>query len=335
MIKNSWGVPAASTIRARALACAALAWAASGCGRASAGMDDDALQGVVEFDDRRLGFELAGRVHTVSLARGDLVRAGAEVATLDDSLERPARAARAAEVEAAQAQVRLLRAGARPQDVRATEAQIRGLRATEGALREDLARTRRLAAQGAVATAGLDDLDAQLTRTGAERAAQEERLALLHAGARPQEIDAAQARVRAAEAALAAEDERLTRYTLRSPLDGVVMEVHADPGEVTAPGTPVLTVADTAHPYVDVFVAQGHLAGVRAGAPAVVRVDATREPFHGHVEHVGQRTEFTPRYLFSERERPNLVVRVRVRVEDPRGALHAGVPAFVTVQHGR
>jgi hypothetical protein len=43
------------------------------------------------------------------------------------------------------------------------------------------------------------------------------------------------------------------------------------------------------------------------------------------------RTEFTPRYLFSEGERENLVLRVRVRIEDPKRELHGGVPAFVTL----
>ena len=48
------------------------------------------------------------------------------------------------------------------------------------------------------------------------------------------------------------------------------------------------------------------------------------------VERIGYKTEFTPRYLFSEKERSNLVVRVRVRVSDPGHLLRAGVPAFVT-----
>ena len=51
----------------------------------------------------------------------------------------------------------------------------------------------------------------------------------------------------------------------------------------------------------------------------------------GKVEYVAQRTEFTPRFLFSEQERPNLVVRVRVRVDDDQERLHAGVPAFATI----
>ena len=39
---------------------------------------------------------------------------------------------------------------------------------------------------------------------------------------------------------------------------------------------------------------------------------------------LGRQTEFTPRYLFSERERPNLVVRVRVRIDDA-AAVHERV----------
>jgi hypothetical protein len=50
------------------------------------------------------------------------------------------------------------------------------------------------------------------------------------------------------------------------------------------------------------------------------------------VESVSPDTEFTPKFLFSDRERPHLVVRVRVRVEDPQRRLHSGVPAFAQVE---
>jgi hypothetical protein len=45
--------------------------------------------------------------------------------------------------------------------------------------------------------------------------------------------------------------------------------------------------------------------------------------------------EYIPRFLFSSRERPNLVARVRVRIDDPGGRLHAGAPAAVELGHGR
>jgi HlyD family secretion protein len=96
---------------------------------------------------------------------------------------------------------------------------------------------------------------------------------------------------------------------------------------VLAAGAPVVTLGDVAHPYVDLFVPQGDLRGVRPGLAAQVRVDAEGAPFQARVEDVGRRAEFTPRYLFSPKERANLVVRVRVRIDDPQGRLHAGVPA--------
>jgi HlyD family secretion protein len=63
-----------------------------------------------------------------------------------------------------------------------------------------------------------------------------------------------------------------------------------------------------------------------------VRVDSSRNVFRGSVEDVARQMEFTPRFLFSPRERANLVVRVRVAIDDPREELHAGIPAFATIE---
>jgi HlyD family secretion protein len=119
---------------------------------------------------------------------------------------------------------------------------------------------------------------------------------------------------------------------LRAHTKGVVIDVHVKPGEVVSPGASVVTVADPTHPFIDVFLPEGSLAGVRAGIKATLRVDSMAHSFEGTVEHVSERTEFTPRYLFSEKERPNLVVRVRVRIDDPKSELHAGVPAHVKLE---
>jgi HlyD family secretion protein len=126
---------------------------------------------------------------------------------------------------------------------------------------------------------------------------------------------------------LALEDAKLERHTLVTRVDGLVVDVHLDPGELAAIGTPAATIADVTHPYVDVFVPEGKLAGIKLGTRADVRVDTGARAV-GAVEYVSPKTEFTPRFLFSERERPNLVVRVRVRLEDPKHDLHAGIPAF-------
>ncbi|MEZ4411053.1 MAG: HlyD family efflux transporter periplasmic adaptor subunit [Polyangiales bacterium] len=327
MIKNSRG-------RWRGLLVVLVGIGALGCGRAEAA-GPTPWQGVVEFEDRALGFELGGRVATVTVERGQVVRPGDVIATLDETLERPMRDARAAEVEAARAQLRLVQAGARREDIRALEAQVRAARETEAVVTRSLERARRLAAEGAAPTAGVDELESQHARAVGERGALEERLSAARRGSRPQEVEAARARLEAAEAALAAQAQRLARYTLRAEHGGVVLERHVEPGEVVSPGLPVVTVADVGHPYVEVFVPQASLPSVALGEAATVRVDGDARGYPARVEFIGRRLEYTPRYLFSPRERPNLVARVRVRVDDPTGGLRAGAPAEVRAGRGR
>lgn len=288
-------------------------------------------QGVVELDERVLAFEVPGRVVSVTVARGDALDPARVVATLDDAQARTSLAVREAEARAAEERAKLVAAGGRVEDIRALEAQLRAARASEQlAIKrhtDDLA----LVQQGAIARALADESEARRKTATAEREALEQRLRELRAGARREEVASVRAQSSAAEAVVRLEADRAERYQLRSPIAGEVLDVHVDPGEVVGAGTPVLTIGDPAHPYVDVFVPQQELAGVRVGARATIRVDATAQPFAGKVEHVSRRTEFTPRYIFSRKERATLVVRVRVRVDDPQHALHAGVPAFVTI----
>ncbi len=296
----------------------------------------DELQGVVELHQRVLGFELAGRLLSRAVERGELVQAGQELARLDQGLWIPQRDARAADLAAAQAQLKLLEQGARDQDLRALAAEVDAARALETTLSETAVRARELRAAGTIPAQQLDDAEGQLARAKAQRAGTEQRLASLRAGARPAELRAAQARVDAAQAALEFENVRLSRATLRTPVAGVILETHAEPGEVLGASAPVVTVGEVQRPYIDLFVPEADIAGVRVGAPARVHTDAEgAAQFDGKVEEIGQRTEFAPRYLFSPKERPNLVVRVRIALHDPEGRLRAGLPAFGSIDRAQ
>lgn len=292
------------------------------------------LQGVIEIEERVLSFEVAGRVQEVRVQRGDVVKAGASIAKLDDTLEQLQQAARESEVAIAEAQLELLRAGARPEEIRSAAAQVRAAKAVEEQLAKNLERERGLSGRGVTPQAVVDDLDAQLNRARAERQALEQRLSLTQKGARAQEIKTAEARVESLSVGTRLAEARIVRHRLEAPHAGVVLDVHVKPGEVIGPATPIATLGDTAQPYVDVFVPEGELAGIRVGARASLRLDGTSKTYRGRVEHLADRAEFTPRFVFSERERPNLVFRVRVRIEDSRRELHAGLPAFVDIRGG-
>jgi HlyD family secretion protein len=196
-------------------------------------------------------------------------------------------------------------------------------------LEKQAVRERALLEKGVVALASLDNVEGQLARATAEREALEHNLKLLLQGARREDVSVAEARAGAATAALELNDARLVRHELRAPSRGSVLDVNFEQGEVVSAAAPVVVLADTKRPYVDVFVPQSEISAVAVGQRARVEVDALSHDLAGSVEHIARRTEFTPRYLFSERERATLVVRVRVRVDDPKEELRAGVPAFV------
>lgn len=306
----------------------------SGC-RVAEGATAPPFQGVVELEETTVGFELAGRLTQVLVKEGDAVEAGALLARIDDGLEKSSRDAQASQVEVAKQQASSVKAGPRGEEVRALSARVDAAKATEALLQKQVARERTLVEKGVLAQASLDELEGQLARSSAERQALDHNLKLLRQGARLEDVSVANARADAATAALELNDARLVRHELRAPIHGTVLDVNFEQGEVVGAAAPVVTLADVQRPYVDVFVPEAEIARVFLGQGAKVKIDAMSLELSGQVEHIARRTEFTPRYLFSEKERATLVVRVRVRVADPKQQLRAGVPAFVRLAGGK
>jgi HlyD family secretion protein len=321
MIKNGWFALCLLAV----LGQAALS---TGC-RVARSAEAEALQGVVELEETPVGFELSGRLTELLVDEGDSVAAGAVLARLDDGLERSSRNIRVSEAAIAREQAVAVKAGARGEEVRSLAARVEAAKATEELLRKQAARERLLLEKGVIAAAAVDEVEGQLARAIAEREASEHNLKLLRQGARREDVLVADARADAATTAVELNDARLARHELRSPLAGTVLDVHFERGEVIGAAAPVVTLANTRRPYVDVFVPQAEISAVSVNQAAHVKVDALSSELAGRVEHIARRTEFTPRYLFSERERSTLVVRVRIRIDDPKEQLRAGVPAFV------
>ncbi|HLK36070.1 MAG TPA: HlyD family efflux transporter periplasmic adaptor subunit [Polyangiaceae bacterium] len=320
MIKNRGTAPLAAAFLALLAGCPTRHGAPEG------------FQGIVEYDERSLSFEVPGRIRRVLVRRGDVVVAGQELAALDDTLEKLTVDSRREDQAAAQADLALLEAGSRREDVAAAAEDLKGAVAAEQEASKSEARVRSLFGQGALPQAELDKAVSALDRATSQRKSLEQRVALLRRGARAEEVARARARVDQAGSQLALEQERLARHTLRADSPGEVLDVPVEPGELASVGTLAASLADTGHPYVDVFVPEGGMQGVRVGSRASLRVDGSGAAFDGRVEYVSPKTEFTPKFLFSDRERPNLVLRVRVRVDDPGHALHAGVPAFARIE---
>lgn len=300
---------------------------AAGAGCRGRDLTSGRYQGMLALEQIDLAFETGGKLAARPIVPGQRVTAGQVVARQDDVLDREQREIRARELDVARAELALLEAGSRPEELRSTRAQLVAARASEATLEKEQARQARLVEGGVTAAGVLDDVGAQVARARGERESLEAKLALQTRGTRREELVRARARVALAEEALALEERRLEKRTLTAPVAGEVLDVYPEAGEIVAAGAPVLSLVDRTRPYADVFVPVAEVARIEVGAPMRMLVEGGLA-VAGRVELVAAHAEYTPRFVYSPRERPNLTVRVRVRLHDPSGRLHAGVPVY-------
>lgn len=87
-------------------------------------------------------------------------------------------------------------------------------------------------------------------------------------------FDTAQALFLELSAARAAARAAIDELTLRAPLDGVVLRLDGEPGEVAEPGKPVAWVGPPRPLRIEADVNEEDIPRVRPGQPALIRADA-------------------------------------------------------------
>jgi RND family efflux transporter MFP subunit len=189
-------------------------------------------------------------VRDVRVVPGDRVRSGQVVIVLDGGdLAARARSARALAVAAdesvAAAEADRQTAEAALTLARATHARIAGLRAKGSATAQEFDD----------ATSALRAAEAQAT--GAVARAQ-----------------AAVSGVEGARAASDAADTTAAFATIAAPFDGVVTEKMVEPGNMAAPGTPLMRIEDTRDFRLDVRMDESRIGQISPGAPVSVSLDS-------------------------------------------------------------
>jgi HlyD family secretion protein len=319
-----------------ALALAALA--ASGCGD-EAPADRVRASGYVEATEVQVAPEVGGRLLEVRVEEGDRVAAGDLVARLDTADVELAIARAVAERRQADAELRLIEAGARPEDIRQAAAQVdaagselAAIEAEHAAAEQDLERFEALLRSNSGSRKQRDDaatrrdVARERMRAAAERVrAARETLARLRAGARPEELAVARARVAAVDARIAALEKAKQDAAVHAPVAGIVTAKLADAGELVAPRTPILVVTDLDEAWVNVFVDEPLVPRLTLGQKATIHTDAGSS-VEGTLTFISPRAEFTPRNVQTASERAKLVYRVKVAVDNREGVLKQGMP---------
>jgi HlyD family secretion protein len=313
----------------RPAAAFAFALALAACGEG----DHGALQGYAEGEYVRVASPIAGQLARLNVARGSAVKAGDPLFTLEQENEAAARGQAEQQLRQAEAQHRNLLKGRRPEEIDAIRAQLAQAEASLKLSESTLSRQERLVRENFASKETLDAAHATRERDAARVSELKAQLATARLAARPDEIRAAEAAVRAARDALAQAEWRLAQKSLRAPQDAVVTETLYYAGEWVPAGSPVVSLLPAANIKVRFFVSEAALGSVRLGQPVSVRCDGCAKPIAATVTYVAPQAEYTPPVIYSRENRSKLVFLVEARPAPADAVLlHPGQPVEVQPQ---
>jgi len=271
---------------------------------------------------------------------------------------------RQAELRQAKAKLQELLDGARPQEVAQARAQVNDLKVIHDQAHREYDRAQKLIAQEDISQSQFDQFKARFDSTTAQVQSAEQRLALIIEGPRKTDIESARANVARAEAALklteaqrldihrkeedldarradvarskagvSVIDSQLDDTRVLSPVDGVVLVKSADPGEVLAAGTPVLTIGEIDKPWLRGYVPQNKLGRIQLGMPVTVRSDSYPDKtYNGKISFIASEAEFTPKQIQTSEERVKLVYRIKVEIDNSKRELKLNMPVDAEIR---
>ncbi|MFI5311402.1 MAG: HlyD family secretion protein [Gemmatimonadales bacterium] len=293
-----------------------------------------AASGTVEATEAALGVQVAGRLETVRVHEGDIVKARDTLGALDRRELAARRAQAVAQHDAARALLSEMVRGARPEEL----AQAREADSTAAVrladAQKDFERAQPLARTGTISQQALDKsrLALEVARSQRDQAAQQ--LQLVRSGPREERVAGQRALVAQADAAVRQIDAMLANAVVIAPFDGIVSARNREPGETVAAGSPVITLLNLADRWVRIYVAEDRVGTVKIGQEATITTDTYKDrQYRGAVSFIASEAEFTPRNVQTQAERVKLVYAVKVRIAgDSTTDLKPGMPVDVKLR---
>ena len=142
------------------------------------------------------------------------------------------------------------------------------------------------------------------------------------------EISAAQAEEEHARAKLKEVQADRADLQIVAPIEGTVATRAAEPGEVVAAGTPLVTVVDLNAVYLRGFIPEGEIGRVRTGQTARVYLDSSpSKPLEAVVSRIDPEASFTPENTYFKDDRVKQVVGVKLLLKRAEGYAKPGMPA--------
>lgn len=289
-------------------------------------------QGYVDADFVKVAPTQQGLLTALAVHRGEMVQAGAPLFSQDDTYDRAARDEAAGKLAQAEAQLKNLETASRETEIAQAQADLADAVATRQRDEKDLARAEALVKTSAGTRQQLDQAQANALSAAAHVAAATAKLDQMRSPTgRAQEIAAQRAVVEQMRAQLTEAAWRLAQRHVDAPVNALVADIYAWPGETVGAGTPVVSLLPAANILIRFFVPEPALPHVKPGERLAVSCDTCPPHLAARVSFISPQAEYTPPVIFSEQTRDKLVYLIEARPADPgRFVLKPGQPVTVT-----
>lgn len=291
-----------------------------------------ALSGNIEAHESLVGFKVPGRIVELPVEEGQQVAQDTLLARLDDADYKQRVRIDEATVRVRESNLALTLAGTREQETRAAQQTMIDAEADLEQKKLDNERAQQLFAKDEVSAQERDQAATALKRAEAIYKAAQQRYNEAVEGSRKEDITIARANLNEANAALGLSQVNLSYTVLRAP-SAVVTVRQAELGEVVAPGSPVVTLADLDHIWLRAYIAETDLGRITWGQDAIITTDTyPGKQYHGRISFISSTAEFTPKSVQTYKERVTLVYRIKIDIDNPSHELKPGMPADARIE---
>ncbi len=245
--------------------------------------------------------QVQGQLLALNKDVGNTVKLGETIGQVDEALL--VTALNQAEAELAALKSEVARANTQVSNARAD---VERLRLELVQSQTDAQRQESLFKQGAIA-----QQISEQSRTEAGTAAQSLRAAQEQVRNQQQAVVTAQGRAVVQQSLVNEAKKRRNYAKLISPINGVITEKLAEPGNFLQPGGEVLKIGDFSRVKVVVQVSELELSNIKVGQSAQVRLDAfSNQSFTGRVARISPAADVTARLIPVEVEIPNISSKI-------------------------
>ena len=287
------------------------------------------INGYVEGEYLYIAPTSGGVLEKLSVTRGEEVKAGQPLFSLDLKKLEAARSAAEANLAQATARWNDLAKGKRPEEVAVIlQQKIQAEAALHNAAAQ-LKRTVPLSHVGVRSMAQRDADQAAYDTAKAHVAELEAALKVAGLQAREDELTGAKAAIDAAQQDLVQAGKLLQEAAPKAPSAGRIEDVYYRAGEFVAAGAPVISFLPPENVKVRFFVSEKMLPSIRYGQALGISCDGCETSVPAKVTFIASQAEFTPPVIYSVESRGKLVFMIEATPDTPDPRLKPGLPVNI------